>query len=247
MSLEKDHPFESRISLFLSTKRGVFKGLFREAAEFNQGFPLIKLERKGRRSLFFSSPSQISASTLKVQHLTFSSFGSQAMSDEITYTAEEITHLLTIGFAGPLLTSTWDHLDLSSIIEYLIDLLILPLTSHRLAFILYGVNCYQFFTYLTGLAKSDPSLTKSWVSIVMFLNSCATFHQVYFNWSFSIDFFGSSARATSIVNGNVVILYSVVVMWVWGLGFGGGDFDSLLLLNNSPPSLHKKGSAKCSG
>lgn len=82
-----------------------------------------------------------------------------------------------------------------------------------IAFILYGVNISQFAEYHFSLAKRDHIYTKLWVSVVFILNTAAVFYCVYFDWSFSITGFTSGATGQlAAVNGNLVSLYSVVIM-----------------------------------
>lgn len=63
------------------------------------------------------------------------------------------------------------------------------------------------------IAKRDHPLTKVWVSIVMIMTSAASLHAVYLDWTLSIS--GFSVGASDIpgrVNGDSVVLYSVVVL-----------------------------------
>lgn len=63
------------------------------------------------------------------------------------------------------------------------------------------------------MSKKDPYLARIWVIIVMVFNSAAVCYSVYFDWIYSIISFTTSQSALpSVVNGNLVILYSTVVM-----------------------------------
>lgn len=87
----------------------------------------------------------------------------------------------------------------------------------RLGFILYGVVVCQFVTYLQVLARKDHVLTTALVCVVAIFTSAANFYQVYFNWTFSIALTSSDPnkyKTRSIINGNIVVMYSTVVMWV---------------------------------
>lgn len=87
----------------------------------------------------------------------------------------------------------------------------------RLGFILYGVVVCQFVTYLQVLARKDHILTTALVCVVAIFTSAANFYQVYFNWTFSIALTSSDPnkyKTRSIINGNIVVMYSTVVMWV---------------------------------
>lgn len=56
-------------------------------------------------------------------------------------------------------------------------------------------------------------MTRIWVSIVMSMNTAAAVYTIYYNWWFSIEWFTREVtEKTGPINGNVVILYSVVVM-----------------------------------
>lgn len=109
MSSKKDRPFESRIRLFFSTKRGVFKGPLYEPLEQSNCYLLHITEEPLEKTIlsllpFFLSPqTQISPSTFKSRKLWLQGTMSEA---PYRYAPEEITQLLVIGFAGPLIVST---------------------------------------------------------------------------------------------------------------------------------------------
>lgn len=84
---------------------------------------------------------------------------------------------------------------------------------YRICFIVYGINIYQVVDYYHTFGKRDPLLTKAWVLSVMIMNSTSSFYQVYYEWIFSITSFeANTTDAPSVASGNVVVLYSVVVM-----------------------------------
>jgi len=63
------------------------------------------------------------------------------------------------------------------------------------------------------LAKRDNLITKSWVTVVIILNTATTFYSVYFAWSYSITGFtlGATGQLAQ-VDGNLFSLFSAVIM-----------------------------------
>lgn len=85
--------------------------------------------------------------------------------------------------------------------------------TNSIGFIVFGINLSQFFFYLLNVAKRDHLFTKAWVCVVLIFTAASTFYQVKVNWIFSIALYGKTASDNpSIISGNVVALYSVVVM-----------------------------------
>ena len=91
-------------------------------------------------------------------------------------------------------------------------LILVPTFSLRIAWMLYGANLCQVVDYLSISAKRDHLSTKTLVCVVMLFNSASLICQVCYNWIQSIAYFTCTPTTSSVVNGMVIFLYSVVVM-----------------------------------
>lgn len=84
-----------------------------------------------------------------------------------------------------------------------------------IGWIMYGVVLCLFVQYIRAFFGRDHLVTKVWACLIMALTSAASFYQVYFDWIFSINTLSDIKFRRSVdspVNGNVVVLYSSVVM-----------------------------------